>query len=46
MNFKNKFLLSTSSISRQLISKIIEKRYFKALPYNVYSNICGEEIFK
>ena len=39
MNFKNKFLLSASSISRQLISKIIEKRYFKALPYNVYSNI-------
>ena len=39
MNFKNKYLLATSSISQKIISKILEKRYFRALPSIVYKKL-------
>jgi len=39
MNFKNKHLLATSSIAQSIISKILERRYFRALPSNVYKNL-------
>ncbi len=46
MNFKNKYLLATSSITQKQLGKIIEKRYFRPLPGKVYKNIFwrGNEI--
>ncbi len=39
MNFQNKLFIVNSSIGRSIVSKILEKRYFRPLPYNVYKEI-------